>query len=214
MKKIMIVVLITFSFHESNCQTFEEWFKQKKTQKKYLIEQIAALKIYLGYVHKSYSIAKKGLTTIDNIKIGDLKLHNDFFSSFKSVNPTIRNYSKVADIISFQIKIIQTYKNTYKYVKSISLYSPAEIDFIYRVYTNLINNSGEDLDELIAVITANELEMKDDERFKKIDAIYANIQDKYAFAKSFGEEAKVLSVQKAKDKNNVETIRSYYDIKN
>jgi hypothetical protein len=68
--------------------------------------------------------------------------------------------------------------------------------------------------ELITVITANELEMKDDERLKRIDTIYARIQDKYAFAKSFGEEAKVLAVQKAKDKENIETSRSLYGIKN
>jgi multidrug efflux pump subunit AcrB len=213
MKNVAVTILILFTFKVSSAQTFDEWFEQKKTQKKYLIEQIAAFKIYLGYVEEGYSIARKGLTTISNIKKGDFNLHNDFFSSLKSVNPTIRNYSKVAEIIAFQVKIIQSYKQTYKYVKSINLYSPAEIDFIYRVFTNLINNSSDDLDELITVITANELEMKDDERLKRIDAVYASIQDKYAFAKSFGDEAKVLAVQKAKDNNNVETSRSVYGIK-
>ena len=214
MKKTLLSVLVVLSFKVSTAQTFEEWFKQKKTQKKYLIEQIVAFKIYLGYVQKGYSIARKGLTTIGNIKKGDFSLHNDFLSSFKSVNPTIRNYSKVPDIIAFQVKIIQSYKSTYKYVQSISLYSPAEIDFIYRVFTNLIDNSSNDLDELITVVTANELEMKDDERLKRIDAIYASIQDKYAFAKNFGDEAKVLAVQKAKGKNNLETSRKLYGIKN
>lgn len=214
MKKTLLSVLVVLSFKVSTAQTFEEWFKQKKTQKKYLIEQIVAFKIYLGYVQKGYSIARKGLTTIGNIKKGDFSLHNDFLSSFKSVNLTIRNYSKVPEIIAFQVKIIQSYKSTYKYVQSISLYSPAEIDFIYRVFTNLINNSSDDLDELITVVTANELEMKDDERLKRIDAIYASIQDKYAFAKNFGDEAKVLAVQKAKDKNNLETSRKLYGIKN
>ena len=214
MKKTLLSVLVVLSFKVSTAQTFEEWFKQKKTQKKYLIEQIVAFKIYLGYVQKGYSIARKGLTTIGNIKKGDFSLHNDFLSSFKSVNPTIRNYSKVPDIVAFQVKIIQSYKSTYKYVQSISLYSPAEIDFIYRVFSNLIDNSSNDLDELITVVTANELEMKDDERLKRIDAIYASIQDKYAFAKNFGDEAKVLAVQKAKDKNNLETSRKLYGIKN
>ncbi|MCW3110563.1 MAG: hypothetical protein JWQ09_5069 [Segetibacter sp.] len=214
MKKTLLSVLVVISFKVSTAQTFDEWFKQKKTQKKYLIEQVAAFKIYLGYVQKGYSIARKGLTTIGNIKKGDFNLHDDFFSSFKRVNPTIKNYSKVADIIAFQVKIIRTYKSTYKYVQPVSLYSPSEIDFIYRVFTNLINNSSDDLNELIAVITANELEMKDDERLKRIDAIYAGIQDKYAFAKSFGEDAKVLAVQKAKDKKNIETSHSLYGIKN
>ena len=214
MKKLIVFMMFVVSAKVCNAQTFDEWFKQKKTQKKYLIEQIAAFQMYLGYVQNGYSIARKGLTTIGNIKKGDFNLNNDFFSSLKSVNPTIRNYSKVADIIAFQINIVQTYKQTYKYVQTISLYSLAEVDFIYRVFTNLINNSSEDLNELIDLITANELEMKDDERLKRIDAIYASIQDKYAFAKSFADEAKVLAVQKAKDKYNVRTSRFHYGIKN
>jgi multidrug efflux pump subunit AcrB len=214
MKNVAVTILILFAFKVSSAQTFDEWFKQKKTQKRYLIEQIAAFKIYLGYVQKGYSITRKGLTTIGNIKEGDFNSHNDFFNSFKSVNPTIKNYSKVGDIIAFQVEIIQSYKSAYKYVQSISLYNPHEIDFIYRVYTNLVNNSSNDLDELITAITTNELEMKDDERLKRIDAIYTSMQDKYAFAKSFGDQAKVLAVQKAKDKNNIETSRSFYGIKN
>jgi hypothetical protein len=214
MKKVAGTILILFAFDVSSAQTFEEWFKQKKTQKKYLIEQIAAFQIYMGYVQKGYSIARKGLTTIGNIKKGDYNLNDHFFRSFKSINPTIRNYSKVPAIIVFQVKILQNYKSTYEYVQSASLYSPAEIDFIYKVFTNLINNSSNDLRELITVINANELDMKDDERLKRIDAIYAGIQDKYAFAKSFGEQAKVLAVQKVKDKRNIETSRSFYGIKN
>jgi hypothetical protein len=214
MKNVAVTILILFALKVSNAQTFDEWFKQNKTQKKYLIEQIAAFKIYLGYVQKGHSIARKGLTTIGYIKKVDFNLHEHFFSSGKSVNPTIRNYSKVADIIAFQVKIIQTYKQTYKLAQSVNLYSPAEIDFIYRVFTNLIHNSSDDLNQLITVITPNELDMKDDERLKRIDAIYASIQDKYAFAKSFGDEAKVLAVQKAKENNSIETSRSIYGIKN
>jgi hypothetical protein len=36
----------------STAQTWSEWFSQKKTQKKYLLEQVAALKIYAGYLKK------------------------------------------------------------------------------------------------------------------------------------------------------------------
>ncbi len=214
MKKVVSIILFILTVKAGKAQTIQEWLQQKETQKKYLIQQITAFKVYLGYVQKGYSIAKAGLTTIGNMKKGDLKLHSDFFSSLKSVNPSIRNYSKVADIIAFQVKIIQTYKDTYKYVQSISLYSPAEIDFIYKVFTNLINNCAGDIDELITIVTASKLEMKDDERLKRIDAIYASIQDKYAFAKSFGEETKVLAVQRVKEKHNVEISRALNGIKN
>lgn len=214
MKKLVVFVLFAVFAKVGNAQTFDEWFKQKKTQKKYLIQQIAALKVYKGYVQKGYSIAKEGLTAIGNIKKGDFNLHSDFFSSFKTVNPSIRNYAKVADIIAFQVKVIQTYKTAYTHAQSFSLFSSNEIDYIYKVFTNLITYSTADIDELVKVITANELEMKDDERLKRIDAIHTSIQDKYSFAKSFAEEVKVLAIARTKDKDNIESSRRLYGIKN
>lgn len=214
MKRLVSIIFLVLIYNVSNAQTVDEWLKQKETQKKYLVQQIVSFKIYLGYVQKGYTIARKGLTTISNIKDGDFNIHKDFISSFKSVNPTIRKYSKVADIIAFQFKIIQTYKSASKQIKASSLFSPSDIDYVYRVFTNLIHNCAGDIDELITVITANGTEIKDDERLKRIDALYASMQDKYAFAKSFGEEAQVLAVQRAREKNNVEISRSLYGIKN
>ena len=43
----------------TRAQTFAEWFRQSATQKKYLLQQIAALQVYIGYVQKGYSIAKE-----------------------------------------------------------------------------------------------------------------------------------------------------------
>ena len=213
MKKTVLIVVILLSFKVSSAQTLDEWFKQNQTQKKYLIQQIAAFKLYLGYVQKGYSIAKQGLNTIGNIKKGDFNLHSNFFGSLKSVNPAVSSYSKVADIVALQVKIVGTYKSTYKYIQSVSLYTPSEVDFIYKAFTNLISSSTNDINELITVISAKELEMKDDERLERIDAIHASIQDKYAFAKSFGDEAKVLALQRTKEKDNIETSRRLYGIK-
>ena len=58
MKKILILFLLTIIVTTTQAQTFAEWFRQKKTQKQYLIQQIAALQVYIGYAQKGYSIAK------------------------------------------------------------------------------------------------------------------------------------------------------------
>jgi hypothetical protein len=46
------------------------------------------------------------------------------------------------------------------------------------------------------VITSNQLEMKDDERLKRVDKLYFDMQDKYSFCSSFSEEMGLLSVQR------------------
>ena len=85
-----------------------EWFQQKETQKKYLLQQIAALEIYYDYAKKGYDIASKELGIIRQIKDGDFNLHRDFFNALQRVNPAIANWSRVGEIINLQVKILNT----------------------------------------------------------------------------------------------------------
>lgn len=99
MKKLIMLCLFAAIATATQAQNVAELTKQKKTQKKYLIEQIVALQLYISYVKKGYSIAKEGLNTISAFKRGEFNLHTNYFNSLKSVNPKIKQYAKVADIM-------------------------------------------------------------------------------------------------------------------
>ena len=76
MKKQMLTLFaVLLTVHPTYCQRLKEWIQQDKTQKEYLTEQIAQLKIYLELTEKGYNIAKEGLTVIGEIKRGEFKLH-------------------------------------------------------------------------------------------------------------------------------------------
>src|SRR5690606_18622695 len=100
MKKtgLLLVGIMLCGFLHS--QTIEEWTQQKQTQIKYLINQVAANKVYLEYIQKGYAIAGKGLSVIGQIKNGNFTLHKDFFNGLLSINPSIKASSKVAGIIA------------------------------------------------------------------------------------------------------------------
>lgn len=213
MKKLTILLLLSLLATGIQAQTYDELFEQKKTQKKYLIQQIAALKIYLGYVKEGYSIAEKGLNTIGDIKNGELNLHTDYFSSLKNVKPEIKNHTKVAGIISLQISIMDTYKHVYSNVNESGAFNPEEVSYINRVFTRLLDDCAGTLDELTMITTASKLEMKDGERLERIDELYKDMQDKYTFAQSFGNEAMVLAVGRIQEKNNIQTSRTLNGIK-
>ncbi|MBK6993318.1 MAG: hypothetical protein IPH34_16515 [Chitinophagaceae bacterium] len=40
----------------------------KENSKKYLLQQIVALQVYIGYAKKGYNIASKGIATVRSIK--------------------------------------------------------------------------------------------------------------------------------------------------
>ncbi|MFW2477495.1 MAG: hypothetical protein ACN4EP_11295 [Sediminibacterium sp.] len=214
MKKIFILAAVTLlATIFANAQTFAEWFQQSKTQKKYLLQQIAALQVYINYAQKGYDIAGKGINTIRSIKNGDFSLHNTFLSSFKNINPAISRYAKVADIISYQVRIIKETKQTINHIKEAKQFTLAEIRYCNRVFDNLLKECIKNVDELVLVTTPNELEMKDDERINRIDKLYLDMQDKYSFCKSFSKEMSLLSIQRLHEQNEINFSKTINGLK-
>jgi hypothetical protein len=196
MKWRMFWVLLLFA-QVSKSQTWAELFEQKKTQKKYLVEQIEALQLYLGYAKKGYEIANDGLRTIGAIKNGDFTLHDGFFMSLSTVNPKIQKWAKVADIISLQISILQNARQTVKAARDDGHLSAEELNYCSSVFDDLLEDCILSIDALTMLVTSKEWNMKDDERMNRIAVLYLDMQDKYAFASSFGEGlARLVSSRK------------------
>nr|WP_067054214.1 hypothetical protein [Mucilaginibacter sp. L294] len=212
MKKILLILFICCLINTTKAQTFSEWFAQNKTQKKYLIEQIAALKVYAGFLKKGYNIAHDGLTAISDIKNGDFGLHSTYFNSLKAVNPEVAKYPRVADILSLQEKtrlLCQSGKTKASEAKE---FTSEQKDYFNRVYGRLNSNCLQTLNELEAITTSGKLEMKDDERLQRIDRLYAESQSQYGFAKSFGNDILLLIAEKTKEQNDLQTARTLYGI--
>jgi hypothetical protein len=173
-------------------QTFSEWFRQKKTQIKYLIQQIAAYEVLLDYTTKGYHIAQQGLTFIGDMKKGEFDLHTTYFNSLKVVSSSVSNYSRINDIISYENAII----NNFKKILLIKNMNPAEVNYLNAVYNNMNSQCNKSLDELIDIVTDDTYSMKDDQRIKRIDAIYYGMKDKYGFSQSFTSETLLLAAQR------------------
>jgi hypothetical protein len=205
MKTYFMIISLAFSI-VTNAQTLAEWTQQKTTQIQYLLDQIAANKVSIDYLEKGYELAKTGLNTIQNIKKGDFNLHRDFFGSLEIVNPKIKTYSRVADIIGYQFRIVKNISTTIKNLKESRQFNTDELDHRKAVFENLLDECVKNVDELYLIITSDELQMTDDERIKRIDLLYTDMQDKYSFCQSFSKECSVLAMQRLSDQ--VEIIMS------
>jgi hypothetical protein len=188
-------------------QTAEEFFQQKDTQRKYLIEQIAALKIYAGYLEKGYKIAGTGLKTVKDIKNGEFNLHSSFMNSLKTVSPAIRNDVRVAEFLAIQIEIRKAFDNPYLS----QLLSPSHQLYIASVREKVLDECNADLDELMLIVTSGKIEMKDDERLKRLEKVYASVKEKAQFAQSFKVQVSLLMRQKENEQKSVTQLMKYYE---
>ena len=208
MKATLCIILLFFSLG-SQAQTWDEIFKQKKTQKKYLLQQILAMKIYAGYLKDGYDIASQGINSIKAFSNGEFTLHGDFFNSLEMVSPVIRENKKITDIVGWQTSIKREFNRlakggNYAHHKS----------YVENVKAEVFKQCEFDLDELLLLVSTGELEMSDDERLKRLEKIHQRMQDKFQFTRSFIRQIKVLGHQIEQEKRNVEKSLDLYHIPN
>lgn len=182
---------------------------QNKTIKLY-IQQIAANQVYIKYLQKGYKIAKNGLTTIGNIKNGHWSLDKDFFAGLRGINSKIRNYARVADIITLNIEIVRKSKTVLKQARSDDLFNSEETGYFKKVFTVILDDCMRVTDELTLLLTANKFTMSDDERIKRIDVLYEDIQDRYVFVNSFSNDINVMVLQRKNELHEAAIVYSLY----
>lgn len=203
MNKLIVIFAFAVGATFCNAQTFNEWFRQKKTQKKYLLQQIAALKVYLDYLKKGYKIVDKGLTIVGDIKQGKFDLDIEYLESLKNVNSSVSGSAKVASIVAYQRMIIIEFRRLKALANDTDLLTTEEKQYVESVYSNMLRESEMSLDDLDRVLSDSEFEMKDDERVKRVDVLYVDMKDKYTFTKSFASSTEVLIAQRSKEKQEV-----------
>ena len=203
MRKLIVIALVVFT-SGANAQTWNEWFRQTATQKKYLEQQITALKVYYDYAKKGYQIAQQGLHILYQIKTGDFNLHTEFFESLRNVNPAIKATTKISAIICLQLCISKQVKVSLHAIKESDQFSSEEIDHCQTVFNNLLEQCSHSIDWLRSVLASGELSMSDDERINSIDKIYNGMREHYSFCLSFSKDIELLQLQRSAAINEIE----------
>lgn len=178
------------------------------------IEKLAQFRQILKDMKKGYEILNGGYNTVKNLSKGNFDLHKTFLDALMQVSPTVRKYRRIGDIINNQVLLVKEYKTAFKRFQNSGNFNANEIAYLERVYDNLFRQSLRNLDDLTTVITANKLRMSDEERLSAIDKIYADMQDKLLFLRSFNNNTSVLALQRAKEKNDVNATGNIHRLNN
>lgn len=204
MKKLFFIISILII----SPQIIQSQAKQRKE----LLLQIAALQVYIDYAKKGYSAVSKGLHFIGDAKKGEVNLHGNYFRSLLKINPKVRSYYKTAEIISMQLKIMKICKRTLADFKTADLFHGSELDHIERSFERLLQNCGDTLEQLLVITTDDRLELKDDQRIERIDALHETMLEDYNFCISFSRDTGRLSLSRTAEKKDAKNAGDVYGL--
>lgn len=176
------------------------------------VEKLTQLKNILSDMKKGYQIVSNGYNSVKQITEGNFSLHDVFISKLMAVNPVIKNYKRVADIISYQKYMVKEYQQAFSRFNASQVFNKNELKYLVQVYKGLLNQSLQNIDELTTIITSSKLSMSDDERIKIIDRIYEDTSDKLQFLKSFNRKTNVLMLQRNREKDETQHLQNLYQL--
>jgi hypothetical protein len=176
------------------------------------IEKLTQLKSILSDMKTGYQIYNQGYGTISGLAKGNFDLHNVYLTGLLAVSPTVKNYTRVAEIILQQASLVSEYKRANSAFKQSGSFSAGELSYMSDVYTRLINQSLDNLDELNTILSDSKLRMSDAERIKGIDRVYASSTDQLQCLRAFNRQGIILSLQRSKDLNDTQSLKKLYQI--
>ena len=199
MKKISLIISLLLCIQIVQAQTWAEWFRQNSTQKKYLLQQIAALKVYAGYLEKGYTITRKGLGSIQQFRQGEVNSHHTYLTSLLGVNPIIKKYAIVTAIFTLQKNILKECRQALQQFRNSHEFTESELVYLKEVCYKLIAACASDLHTLSMLLTKGHFQLKDDERLAAIEGLHTCTEDNLIFIRSFSGNNKELAIQRGKE---------------
>lgn len=184
-----IVVLFGWSV-TVQAQTSSEWFRQKKAQQSYLLQQLIALRAYGSQLKQGYKAVSQGWQTIKGFSQGEFDLHRLYLNGLKLVNPLIAKDPRVAESLEAIIAIRLGFAALEKLELNLQHRS-----YVEQVRVNLMQACEKELAALESLLEKGKLEMTDDERLQRLDQIHIRLKDKEAFTRDFSAQAKLLAQQ-------------------
>ena len=141
------------------------------------------------------------------------QLYKEYYDDLWKVRNTIASYQRVKQILEHQVRLVDEYKRVWNIIKQDDHFTKDELEYMYRIYTGIMNESVRNLDQILVVVNSFKTQMSDAKRLEIINKCGAEIDRNYYDLKEFNNQNIQLSINRAKDAHEIETVKQLYDLK-
>jgi len=140
------------------------------------------------------------------------ELYEAYYQELWQVKQIISGYDRVKTIISLQTEMVTEYRKAYGLFQQDKHFTPEELDHMFQVYTGILDESLKNVSRVLLVVNALATQMDDASRLNIIDQAAAGIQKNFNDLRRFDNQNLQLSLERALENNDLETIKNLYGI--
>lgn len=136
--------------------------------------------------------------------------YQDYFDELWRVKSLITYYKQFSSIIAKQKQLFEEYKRAYGIIFQDTRFSPKEKDYIYGIYSAIVETSLKDVEDILTLTRSFTVQMSDADRLAMIEET-AQAMDRHLTAlRQFNQRNKLLSLQRAGSAYELDLIQRLY----
>jgi conjugation system TraG family ATPase len=193
----------------------EEVVKEALEQADLKIQHLQTETLYLQNAEKTLENSMAGdlLDDITGWAQQEQELFSGYYKELWQVKSALTTYGKVGQLIERQAQLVAAYQRATTAAQRDTHFSAAELSEMLRVYSGILDASIRNTSQLALVIQSFVTQMDDAGRLRIIDETGAAIDRNYADLQQYTQQNTLLSLQRAKELGDIETVKTLYGIK-
>jgi hypothetical protein len=140
------------------------------------------------------------------------QLYGAYYQELWQVKSALNSFSKAATLIDRQAALVREEQRDWAAVQQDPHFTLVELEYIAKVYSGILNESARNVQQISLVIQSFVTQMDDAGRLAIIDETNRSIDDDFSGLRAFTQQNSLLSLQRARDENDVLTIKQLYNL--
>ena len=158
------------------------------------------------------ALSKLKLEEISDWTERQRKLYSEYYESLVKVKSVISTYKKIRELVSTQTAIVQEYQWATSLFKKDKHFTADDLLRMEEVYTGILKQSVQNLDQVFVVINSFKTQMSDAARMELIDASARAIEENFNDLKAYNDENIMISVGRSKSVFETKQLKELYGI--
>lgn len=140
------------------------------------------------------------------------ELYQKYYDELWTIKNTLATYQRIKQTVERQAKMVELYKVSWDRVSKDKNFTEAEIDYMYRVYSGMLQESVHNIDQLLLLVNSYKVQMTDAQRLRIITETADRIEKNFIDLLKFNMQTGQLSISRARSQIEINRIKKLYGI--
>ena len=178
------------------------------------IQRLQNKTIWLQNAQKTLenTLSKLKLDEISDWTERQKTLYKDYFEELAKVKSIISYYQRIREISQKQVRLVEEYQRAWNLFKQDKYFTSDELGYMAKVYSGILDESAKNIDQISLVVKSFTTTMSDAKRLEIINAVADDVDANYYDLTRFNKQNMMLSLQRAKENNDVDVVKKLYGL--